>query len=183
MLYDGNFRIEKDEPELIPLDISIPELILRNEAGALHVFSPYPVVPFLISHLSERQPEHRWKRKPLVALPGSGECFYCITDPESRNPAGGFVYDAGMLYFASHLINLAHDRDAYRQIPDIIHGTYFTDLSFRQVVESFAQEKIPLFRTLDEVVYYDKHRSRWPNATIPNLGAMSYEEAFRLLQI
>jgi hypothetical protein len=181
MLYEGNFRINDHEAKLKELDYDIVELIRRNEAGLLpNLLEGKRIIPFLVSHVSERELE--LTRKPVVALPMGGDCFYCLTDPESKyGICGGFLFDEGKLYFAPRLVNLAYDRDSFRQVPNLLFGNYFTDMDFRAVIQAFADAKIQLFRTIDEVVYYDK-RWGWPDGKIPRLKEMSYGEAFRELK-
>ena len=84
------------------------------------------------------------------------------------------------LFFAINMINLSQDYDGYRQNPTSIKGNYYTDSSFKKIIEQFQQVQAPLFRTTDEVVYYD--RKSWPDKSIQNLGEMSYSEAFTLLE-
>lgn len=178
MLFDGNFRLDETQDKLITLDFDIVELIRRNELGKLN--SGEKIVPLLVSDVLDL--ENRLERNPLVALPmrGENESFYCINNPKNKNSLGGFVYDSGILYFALGLLNLVDDRDSYRQIPNIMFGTYFTNLSFEQIIKCFESANIPLIKTIDDNrVYYD--RTSWPEGQIPNLGKISYNEALNKL--
>jgi hypothetical protein len=178
MLYDANLRLNEDEPELIELDFGVVELIRRNEKGELD--KGHKLVPMILRTIGVDKFE---LSKTIMSLAFGGDCFYCLTDPE--NPSytpGGFLFENEALYFAKNLISLEHERDGFRQQPTVMKGNYATDLSFRQVIESFQQAKVPLIRTIeDKGVYYDK--KSWPDGRIPNLGAISYDESFRELGI
>ena len=177
MLYDGNFRLDKSEDILQPLEFSIVELIRRNEEGKLD--NRHKLVPIILRHVKEL--DKTLDRHVIMALPFGGNCFYCLTDNKAkRYDSGGFVYDNDALFFAKNMINLSQDRDGYRQNPTAIKGNYYTDSSFKAIIEQFQQAQVPLFRTTNEVVYYDK--KSWPDKSIPNLGEMSYSEAFKLLE-
>jgi hypothetical protein len=181
MLYDANFRLNENEPELKVLDFGVVELIRRNERGELGGLLPntrHKLVPIILRTVKEMD---CGLGGTIMALPFGGDCFYCFTDPENpRYTPGGFLYEEEAMYYAKQLISLQHDRDGYRQQPTVMRGNYATDLSFKQVIESFHKEGVPLFRTVAEAgVYYDK--KSWPNGQIPKVGKISYEEVFREL--
>jgi hypothetical protein len=176
MLYDSNFRLNENASKLKELDFGIVELIRRNEIGSLD--TGHRLVPIILRTLEGAE---KFVGGTMMSLP-MGDCFYCFTDPDNPNyVSGGFVFENDALYFAEKMINLDHDRDAFRSQPTITNGNYATDLSFRQVIEQFQHTGISLFKTIETPIYYDKRY--WPNEAIPNLGAISYEEAFCALKI
>ena len=183
MLYDGNFRLDELEQALKLLDFGVVELIRKNERGELN--KGCRLVPIILRSVRELEKYGKGNalNKTIMSLPSGGDCFYCFTNPEDqRVNSGGFLFENGGLYFSRQLVNLGHDRDAYRQHPTSMSGNYATTASFREVIESFQQEGIPLFRTLEQTgFYYDK--KSWPNRQIPNIGEIYYEEAFDILGV
>ncbi len=179
MIYDGNFRIEETSADLIPVDCSPVELIARNDEKQLSKPQGWRIQPFAIQFLTA----NGCKRSalPMLSLPMQ-ESFYVITNPLAHvGSQGGFVYDGGVLLFAKGMINLRNDRDSYRQQPNIMQGNYFTDASFSEFVLSFKAQDVPLFRTIDDTVFYDK-RINWPNHCAPRVDGMEYETALQVLE-
>mgnify|MGYP001185765175 CR=1 FL=1 len=176
MLYDANFRLDESAERLQPLDFNVVELIRKNERGELHLVQKHGTI-ILRTVEPDEDPLHT-KRYMSLPFGGTPDCFYCLSDPHnaSYNP-GGFLFHEEKLFFAAGLISLQHDYDGYRQSPVENWGNYATDETFIETVQHFQEAGIPLIRTEeDQRRYYDM--KSWPDGKLPNLGEMSYEEAF-----
>ena len=155
MLYKANF----ERQALIPVEYDIVDLVRMNEEGRQ---------PITVRSLD---PKTRVPAGIVMALPDK-DSFHCFTRPGQK---GGFVYDNGAMYLAKNLQSIDSQLN-----PNPLRGYFATDKRFEDMIREFEDQEITIFRSIDDQSINHK-KETWPMGQVPNMGTISYDEAFRIL--